>query len=81
MLSVLQAKIAAPRVTHVYMCALVCVHVCVINENQHPFQDFCYLISHTLLIYPSDFDYFRHVGLFSSVSMHVGDVATCRVSD
>ena len=66
-----------PRVIDVYMCMHACVHecvrarVCVINENKHPFQDFCYLISRTLLIYPSDFNNFCHVGLFSSVYMRV----------
>ena len=57
--------------TCVHMCACTCAHVCVcvINENKHPFQDFCYLISLTLVIYLSDFNYFRHVGVFSYVFM------------
>ena len=37
----------------VRVCARACVPVCVINENKYPFQDFYYLISLTLLIYPS----------------------------
>ena len=41
----------------------------VINENKHHFQDFRYFISHTLLIYPSDFNYFHYVRLFSYVFM------------
>ena len=49
------------RVTHVCMCA--------INENKQPFQDFCYFISRILPMYPSDFNYFHHVGLFSSIFM------------
>ena len=55
------------------MCACartcVCARMCVINENKHPFQDFRYLISHTLLIYLLDFSYFHHVRLFSYVFM------------
>ena len=47
--------------THVYV--RTCVRVSVIKENFH------YLISHTLFIYPLDFSYFRHVGLFSFVFM------------
>ena len=40
-----------PHVTQrVHMCVCVCVHICVINENKHSFQDFWYLISHTLLV-------------------------------
>ena len=55
--------------THVYMYMCVCarVGVCVINENKHPFQDFLYLISHALLIYPSNHHHFFHVRLFLCV--------------
>ena len=65
-----------PRVTQC-TCALMCVIVCervracacvlVINENKHLFQDFCYLISRTLLKYTSNFNKFHHVRLFSFV--------------
>ena len=48
-------------------CVRVCAYVYVINENKHPFQGFCYLISHALLIYPSNHRHFRHVGLSFSV--------------
>ena len=58
-----------PRVTDLYMFVRECVCVHVINENKHHFQDFRYLNSRTLLIYPSDFNYFCHVGPFSSIFM------------
>ena len=45
----------------VYVC--VCARVCVINENKHPFQNFCFLIHYTALIYPSNRQNFCHVGL------------------
>ena len=45
------------------MCVSACVLVCVINENKHPFQDFCYLINYTSIIYPSNHRNLRHVGL------------------
>ena len=35
------AKTVVLRVTRVN------VHVCVINENKHPFWDFCYLINYS----------------------------------
>ena len=41
-----------------------------INENKHSFQDFCYLINDTVLIYPLNHRNFFHVGLFSSSFMH-----------
>ena len=62
------AHMRTSRVTHMCMWAYVCacVHVCVINENKHPFEDFRYLFSFPLLIYPSNCNYFRLLGLFSS---------------
>ena len=71
------------RVTHVYMCAHMCAHMCVINENKHPFHDFCYLINDTVLIYPSNRRNFCHVGLFSSVVMcrRRGDLWSVRSRD
>ena len=43
----------------------------VINENKHPFQDFCYLINDTVLIYLSNRSNFCHVGLFSFIILHM----------
>ena len=43
-----------------------------INDNKHLFQDFCYLISHMLLIYPLNHCHFCHVGLSSFIFMHKG---------
>ena len=54
---------------HLHVCVRACARVCVIKENTHPFQDFHYLISHTLLIYFSDFNYFCHVGPFLYIFM------------
>ena len=58
------------------------VHVnsCVINENKHPFQDFHYLFTLTLLINPLDFNYFHHVRLFSFF-LCVADVVACGAFD
>ena len=41
--------VCARACVHARVCA--CVLVCVINENKHPFQDFCCLINHSWLIY------------------------------
>ena len=48
------------------------------------FNDFCDLINYTLLIYSSDFNNFRHVGLFCFVFMHnrlCGDIWSVRSRD
>ena len=69
---VVRTKTAAPHgsvwerhVSHMCLCARV--PACVINENKHPFQYFCYLINDTVLIYRSNRHNFCHVGLFYSV--------------
>ena len=64
--------------TRVHVCA--CVRMFAINENKHPFHDFRYLISRTLLIYPSDFNYFHHVRLFL-LFLGASDVAKCGAFD
>ena len=61
-------------------CVRVCVRVCVINENKHHFQDFCYLINYTTLIYLSNRQKFYHVGLFFYF-LCATEVASCKVSD
>ena len=58
-----------PRSAHMCMCARVCicVRMCVINESKHPFQDFCYLINNSTLIYPLSPFNFCHVGLYFNI--------------
>ena len=63
MLCVTHVYMYARVSAHVCVCARVCACVCMINENKHPFQDFRYLISLALLIYPSNHCHFSHVGL------------------
>ena len=72
--------------SHTCACACVCVRVCacarvcVINENNHAFQDFCYFINDTVLVYRLNRHSNCHVGLLSSILCTV-DMATCGASD
>ena len=54
----------------VCMFVRVCMRVCAINENKHPFQDLCYLINQSPLIYLCIPFRFCQVGLCFSVFVH-----------
>ena len=51
-------------------CVCVCVHLCMINENKHPFKDFFYLINHSHIIYSRIPFNFCQMELCFSVFVH-----------
>ena len=57
----------------------ICLHVFVINESKHPFQDLRDLINYIELIYSLNHRYFCHVGLyFFSIHKWCGDMWSLR---
>ena len=55
--------VSTHHMAHVYVCVHVFVHVCVISEIKHSFQNLSYLIYHAYLIYTSNRKNLCHVGL------------------
>ena len=77
---------------HVYVCAHVCarvcmrvcmcVRVCMINENKHYFQSFCYLINYIVLIHVESSKFFScETILFYFYAQVMGSMWSVRLRD